>query len=165
LIMRKIDIKLIEDVEKRIDALSDKELERAVSALEKKQPYLYAFAEATQEIFEDEEEFVEDAVYLLFLIDEVFKASENTTGVIPPELIEKADAAHIEFIGEISGRDDFEDVLLDTFGKHQAADFLFYIFDNLFDEQTDYDDHGIETATQLMLFAYFIIDVYSKEVK
>jgi len=164
--MAKITLSLIEELDNQIDLFTDKELNKAFEKLESQQPYLNSYIDATQEIFEDEEEFLDMVNYFHLLINMAFEKAFGPIDLIPSDLIEEIDNKMLNLIDsfEEGEDDDFNEKISAIFETHPQSELINYFFTTLFDEEADYDDHIVELGTQLMLFTYGVIDIYSKFV-
>ena len=159
--MKNITTTFLNDLEKRLDKLKEKELNSLVEKLNKKQPYLTAFCDATEEIFEDETDYLDLLNYFFLLINDAFEQTYGNCETIPPELIEITDNKHVDLLEKLEGSEDFEEKIIELFDKHEQSDLIYYIYDSIFHDEIDYDDKSLELSTQLAIFAYTIIDIYS----
>lgn len=142
------------------ELLDDKTLENLSNRLSNNQPYLTALIEASYEIFEDEEDYMEELDYHFLLIDYLYSKTIGETETIMPEFLEKKDDEHIKLIDKISESDSFDEELITIFENHPRTDLIMFFYEDLFDDEMDFDDQSLELTTQLMLMIFFIIDVY-----
>jgi hypothetical protein len=142
------------------EGLNDEKLENLSKQLVSKQPYLTSLIEAAYEIFEEEEEYTEDLDYHFLLVDYIFTKTLGETDTIMPDLLENKDEEHMKIIDSIAESEDFDDRLFELFESHPRTDLIMYFYDDLFDDEIEFDDQSLELTTQLMLMIFFIIDVY-----
>ena len=153
---------LINELENQIDNYSDSQLEKAFEALDEKQPFLSSYVNATQEIFEDEEDFIELGNYFHLLINMAFNKVAASLEKIPVDLIQNVDESMISLMEELSNEDDPDERIMDLFESHPQSELILYMYDTIFEADTDYDDSFMEMGTQLILFIYGVVEIYSK---
>jgi len=163
--MAKITIELINKLEHQIDNFSDDQLNKAFEDLQKKQSFLNSYIDATQEIFEDEEEFIDMANYFHLLTNMAFIKAYGEVNEITSDLIQEVDEAMIIFMESLNESEDFEEQIDTLFASHPEHELITHFYNSVFEEDNDYDDQFLELATQLILFTYGIVDIYTKSVK
>ncbi len=150
----------ISNIVDKFEELDEKVIENLSQEFAKQQPYLISFIEAAYEIFEDEEDYIEELDYNALLIDYIFTKTLGEQPTIMPDFLEKKDDEHLSIIEQLGEDEEFDDGLYGLFESHPRADLILYFYGDLFDEDIDFDDEALELTTQLMLLIYFIIDVY-----
>lgn len=153
-------IKEITQLVNNFENLNDQAIETLSKQLSNRQPYMTGIIEASYEIFEDEEEYMEDLDYYFLLIDYLFTKVYGEMDMIMADFIEEKDAEHIDFIDKIAENEDFDEILFNKFESHPRKNLIMFFYDDLFDDDIDFDDASLEFTTQLMLMIYFIIDIY-----
>lgn len=162
--MAKITIELIDKLENQIDNFTDDQLNKAFEGLQKEQPFLNSYIDATQEIFEDEEEFIDLANYFHLLTNMAFIKAYGEVNEIESDLIQEVDEAMIILMETLNEAKDFEEQIETIFSSHPEHELITYFYNSVFEEDNDYDDQFLELATQLILFTYGIVDIYTKSV-
>lgn len=160
--MAKITIELIEKIEDLIEDFSDNQLNKAFEDLEKKQPFLNSYIDATQEIFEDEIEFIDLANYFHLLISMSFTKAYGEVDSIKSDLIKEVDESMLMIIEKLDNKEDFDEIIYNMFSSHPESELILYIFSSIFEEDMEYDDNFLELGTQLILFLYGVVDIYTK---
>lgn len=160
--MTKISPALISELESQIDNYSDNQIEKSFTELEKKQPFLSSYIDATQEIFEDEEDFIDLANYFHLLINMAFNKVFGSLKQIPTELIQSVDDAMIDLMEKLGDEDDPDEKIMDIFLTHPQSELILYLYDTIFEDETDYDDNFLEMGTQLILFSFGVVEIYTK---
>jgi hypothetical protein len=149
-------VKILNDFEE----IEDKKFESMLQNLRKNQPYLMSMLEASQEIFEDQEDFLEDLEYYTLMTSYVFQRSQMPVKTLSTQFLEDIEEKHVAEIDKLMDKDDFEDQLYDLFEKHPAGTLILEIYDEIFDDEQEFDDDSMEMITQLMLLCYYIVDVF-----
>jgi len=62
----------------------------------------------------------------------------------------------------LENKEDFDEIIFNMFSSHHESELILYIFSSIFEEDIEYDDNFLELGTQLILFLYGVVDIYTK---
>ena len=155
-----IDEKRIQTVAAQLESASDRQIDDLLNKLWKKQPHLQAFTEAMLEVFEDEEDFLEECHYYWLFVDLAFDGDRQDFPAITPGQIEKALQEVEPSWQAMEEAADPGDFLENLIARNPQSELLFYFFDDIFASVEEVDDNSLALLVQLMMYVYEITAVY-----
>lgn len=155
----------LQSADKAVSSWSDKKYEAYLKDLMANQNKLNAYFDASMEVFEDEEDYLNMLLYFWVVWDVAWTQENGKVAEIDAEHIEKVDQMLLLIMEEAFRSDDHNEKFMIWVDENANSDAIYYFFDLIFEDDTDIDDVHSELITQLFFFTISMIEMYSQTLQ